>query len=174
MIPRCRGFTLIELEVLIVMVSVGLAGALLAMNVAVQASADPMVRKQMLSIAESLLAEIQAKAFDDPAGDCTPSTVPSCRASSLADRRNYNDVSDYQGYQSTGIFRLDGSAIGGLESYNIASVTVDDTAQIGGVGGTAIPCGASTVMPVKRITVTVSHGSEQLALSGFRTCHDRP
>lgn len=174
---RHGGFSLIEIEIMIVMVSVGLAGVLLALNVGTKSGADPMIRKQMLSIGEGFLAEILAKDFDDPYGDCTPTTVPSCRndsqANRLTDRRNYNDVSDYQGFQTTGIFRLDGTAVAGLENYDIASVAVEP-ATIGGIGGAAIPCGASSVLPIKRITVTVAHGAEQLPLSGFRTCHDRP
>lgn len=122
---------MIEMIIFIVIVSIALTGVLSVFNVSVKSSADPMIRKQMLSIAESLLAEIQLKAFDDPEGDCTPKTVPSCRINNLFDRRNYNDVSDFNGYQSTGVFRRDGSGpIPGLESYVIEPITIDDTEQI--------------------------------------------
>ena len=42
---RQRGLTLVELVMFVVIVSVAAAGILLVMNVTVQASADPMVRK---------------------------------------------------------------------------------------------------------------------------------
>ena len=63
---RHRGFTLIELIIFIVVVSAGLAGILSVMNTVVKSSADPMVRKQSIAIAESLLEEILLKNYNDP------------------------------------------------------------------------------------------------------------
>lgn len=60
-IKRQAGITLIELVLYIVIVSVGIAGILSVMNVTTQHSADPMVRKQALAAAESLLEEILLK-----------------------------------------------------------------------------------------------------------------
>ena len=56
-----RGFTLIELIVYIVVVTFALAGILSVMNVVVKNSADPMVRKQAIVLAESILEEILQK-----------------------------------------------------------------------------------------------------------------
>ena len=56
-----RGFTLIELIIFIVVVAAGLAGILSVMNTVVKSSADPMIRKQTIAIAESLLEEILLK-----------------------------------------------------------------------------------------------------------------
>jgi len=58
-----RGLTLVELIVFIVIVSVGLAGVLLVLNTTAAKSADPVVRKQALAIAESLLEEIALMPF---------------------------------------------------------------------------------------------------------------
>ena len=71
-----RGLSLIELLIFIVVVSIGLAGVLLAINTAVARSADPMVRKQALAAAESLLEEIELQPFTycDP-GDTAASTA---------------------------------------------------------------------------------------------------
>src|ERR1017187_7289063 len=65
---RQRGMTLIELIMFIIIVSVGLAGLLSALNVTVSHSADPLLRKQMLSIAEALMeeAEFQPFTYCDP------------------------------------------------------------------------------------------------------------
>ncbi|MFA6312356.1 MAG: type II secretion system protein, partial [Sterolibacterium sp.] len=57
------GLTLVELVMFIVIVSVALAGVLTVLNVTVKSSADPMIAKQMLAIAEALLEEVQAKSF---------------------------------------------------------------------------------------------------------------
>jgi MSHA pilin protein MshD len=64
--PRQRGFTLIELIIFIVVVAAGLAGILSVMNTVVKSSADPMIRKQTIAIAESLLEEILLKDYCDP------------------------------------------------------------------------------------------------------------
>jgi len=66
-----KGFTLIELVVFIIVVSVGLAGVLAALNMATRNSVNPMILKQQVAIAESLLEEIESKPFtycdpDDP------------------------------------------------------------------------------------------------------------
>lgn len=61
-----RGMTLIELIVFIVVVSVGLAGVLTVFSVTVRNSADPLVVKQALAVADSMLEEILLKDFCDP------------------------------------------------------------------------------------------------------------
>ena len=60
---RCRGITLVEQIVFIVIIGVGVVGLLSTMNSMVRFSADPMVRKQMVVIAESLLSEILHQPF---------------------------------------------------------------------------------------------------------------
>ena len=76
-----RGISLIELIMFIVIVSVALAGILLVMNVTTKGSADPLVHKQALAIAESLLEEVELMPFtycdpDDPtAATATSATV---------------------------------------------------------------------------------------------------
>src|SRR5215470_7670952 len=73
-----RGLSLIELIIFIVVVGIGLAGVLVAINTGVGRSADPMVRKQALAAAESLLEEIELQPFTycDP-GDTAASTATS-------------------------------------------------------------------------------------------------
>ena len=55
-----RGLTFIELLFFIVIVSAGLAGILTVLNVTTSRSADPMVRKQMLAVAEHIEGQLTA------------------------------------------------------------------------------------------------------------------
>jgi MSHA pilin protein MshD len=76
------GVTLIELIVFIVIVSVALVGVLKVLDVTNRGSADPLVRKQALSIAESLLLEIEQQAFTlcdpDDSNVSTATTAAGC------------------------------------------------------------------------------------------------
>src|SRR6478735_7116648 len=70
--PRWQaGMSLIEVVVFIVVLGLALAGVMILYSQATRASADPLVRKQALAIASSLLEEIELRAFtlcdpDDP------------------------------------------------------------------------------------------------------------
>lgn len=139
--------TLLELVLAIAVIGIGLAGVLVAFNQAVFRSADPLVRKQMLAIAEEMMEEVRLKPFAPVA-----SAAPGACA-----RNTYNDVSDYNNYTSggTGICDIDGNKIDSLASYNVAvAVTVG-----------ALPNGVEA----KKIVVTVSHGGDTLTLTGYRT-----
>ena len=70
---KSRGLSLVELVVFIVIVSVAVAGIIGVITVTTQSSADPMVRKQALAIAEAVLEEVQLQPFtlcdaDDSSG----------------------------------------------------------------------------------------------------------
>lgn len=165
------GFTLIEVIVFIVIVSVGLAGVLAAFNTAVKSSGDPMINSQILRLAEATMQEVLQKQYQndpsDPANGsstlgCTPTTTPTCRVNTPADRANYNDVDDYNGFAQTGITQLDGTTpVSGLGSYSVAIAVDKTTATLGGI----------TTPNVKKITVTASNGSQSIALSGYRTSY---
>lgn len=143
-----RGISLIELILFIVIVSVALAGLLLVMNVNTRGSVDPLIRKQALAIAESLLEEIELQVFSDPAG-----------GSIQTNRASFDDVMDYNGFATTGIFSTDGSAVTGLASYNV-SVTVTTIAWVAGT------------TDAKQITVTVTDPSGQsIDAVGYRVNH---
>lgn len=148
---RQHGFTLIELIIFIVVVSAGLAGILSVMNTVVKSSADPMVRKQTIAIAESLLEEILLKDYANPAGGYTGTT-----------RSQFDDISDYAGYTTTGIVDMLGATVPGLESYNISPVTVASSTDLTGVAATL------------KITVAVTGPGGSVSLSGYRSCDLTP
>ena len=57
------GLSLIELVVFIIVLGVGLAGVLTFYNMTTRSSVDPLIRKQALAIATSLLEEIELRGF---------------------------------------------------------------------------------------------------------------
>lgn len=149
-----RGISLIELIMFIVIVSVALAGILLVMNQVTTHSADPLIRKQALAAAESLLEEIELQDFNSASG-VTNTVTQANRAS------QYHIVNDYKGFNTTGIFPVSGAAaIPGLGSYN-ASVAIADTALGGIAAGSAV---------LITVTVTDPQGNT-IDVSGYRTAY---
>lgn len=138
------GFTLIEMIIAIIIISIGLAGILMAFNVTVKSSADPLINKQMIAIAEEMLEEILLKPYAIGSG-----AITGCN------RANADDIRDYNGY-SQSICDIDGTAIPSLSSYNV-SVVVN---QINWQGITA---------DTLKIDVTVTKSGQTITLTGWRT-----
>lgn len=75
------GVTLVELVVFMVIVSVALVGVLKVLDITNRGSVDPLVRKQAISIAESLLLEIEQEPFTL----CDPDDANAASAVTTAD-----------------------------------------------------------------------------------------
>ncbi len=143
---RMRGVSLVELLVAIVIVGVGLTGVLAALTTATRSSADPVLQRQMLAIAEELIEEIQLKPYA-AAANAAPAGCA---------RDTFNDIGDYHGYAGSGsLCAVDGTAIAALAGYTVSISVVPGT--IGGVAA------------ARRITVTVSRGGDSVSLVGWRT-----
>jgi MSHA pilin protein MshD len=172
---RQAGLSLIELVMFIVIVGVAVAGVLSVMNVTTQHSADPMVRKQALAIAEALLEEIELQPFtfchpddtkaltaSDPS-QCTGSTAGSedtlPTTSPLGNPRNANNVADYTNFSMSPIVDIIGSPITGLGAYT-ASVSI---AQV----GASFPS-VTNPNDALKIDVRVVSGSTDITLTGYR------
>ncbi|MDI1299656.1 type II secretion system protein [Methylotenera sp.] len=71
------GVSLVELVVFMVIVSVALVGVLKVLDITNRGSVDPLVRKQAISIADSLLLEIEQQPFTlcDPEDTNAPTAV---------------------------------------------------------------------------------------------------
>ncbi len=143
---RNRGMSLIDMVLAIVILGLGLAGVMVSFNTAARSASDPVVYKQLLSVAELFVEEIALR----------PYTTQANSAAAGCARNTFNDIGDYTGYATSGtICAIDGSAIASLDGYSV-SVTV-------GAGTLA------GVAAARRIVVTVTRGSDTISLSTWRT-----
>lgn len=170
---RARGVSLIELILFILIVSVAIVGILSVLNLTAARSSDPLIRKQALAIAESLLEEVELMPFTycDPtdANAATATSTAGCASlvealgpepgeSRYSTTTPFNNVNDYHGFAMAGIRDLSNTLIAGLGAYN-ASVSVSN----GGLG-------LANPAEVLLIAVTVTGpGSESVTLNGYRT-----
>ena len=169
-----------------------MTGLLLVYTNTVRHSADPLVRKQMLAVAEAMLEEVELMPFTycDPddtdasvaaaalvgAGNCA-ATVEGIGAEAGETRYNsanpFDNVNDYHGFNTAsavpaGINDLSGSASPGLAGYQ-ARVSVS-AQSLGPAGGLIAATDANGAAQALRISVTVTAPDGQtLALSGYRT-----
>jgi len=171
---RAQGLTLIELLMFIAVVGIALAAMLRVFVTATTASADPMIRRQQLAIAESLLREVQLMPFTwcDPvdANVTTAASTADCATienmgpepgeSRYGPATYFDNVNDYAGFSMTGIRDLNNAAIAGLSGYTASVAVVTDTLD-------TLTAGSGDAL---KITVTVSGpDSSSLALQGWRT-----
>lgn len=138
-VKRPGGFTLIELIIFIVIISVGLAGVLMVFNTVTRGSADPIRAKQALAVAEGMMDEILAHGFCDPDAVTNAAAIPvACNANIQELNRNaFDSVDDYDGYARNGIRDIASDAVILLPDYNIR-VTVPRPAGDFAVIGDAV------------------------------------
>lgn len=169
-----RGVSLIELIIFMVIIGVGVLGLLSASNSMLLHSADPVIRKQALAIAESLLLEIEQRPWCDPddanygtgAADCAtpPGAGPATGESRYSSSTPFDNVYDYDGFampraDCAGICALgDATPIVELAGFSANVAIVPAGADLGLAADAAL-----------RITVTVSGRNESVELVGYRT-----
>jgi MSHA pilin protein MshD len=136
----------------IVIIAVGLAGVLAAFRTVVKSSADPLIHKQMLTIAEEMMEEVSLKPWVSPAGYVDEGG--GCPA-----RAEFDSLDDYDGYVCAGIRPIDGEMpIAFLGDYNIEVKVAAPGSDWNG-----IPAG-----DVRRVEVKVTNGDRVMQLVGWR------
>ncbi len=190
-----RGVSLIELIMFIVIISVAVTGILLVMNQVTGHSADSLVRKQALAIAESLLEEVELMPFtycdpdDANAANATAATAVQCPAASGvggvetmgpetlggAETRyaapNFDNVNDYHGLVMNagngGIKDITYPANPAIAALSGYSASVSAVPQaLGGIAGTDVNLAPQSLL----VTVTVTGpGNTTVVLDGYRT-----
>ena len=147
------GFTLIELIVVVVVISLSLVTLIGVFNQAASNSVDPVVQIRALECAQSKLDEILARKFDEstpsggvPACGSAETNAPACTG--IAADGNLDDVGDYNGH-------IDNS----LDNCQISVTVVNAGTELG----------LSANNQARRITVTVnSTGGGGAVLSAYR------
>jgi MSHA pilin protein MshD len=194
-----RGVSLLELIVFIVIVSTSLAGILTMLNSSVQHSADPMIQKQMLTIAEGLLDEVEQMPYTacDPVTNINSTALTTAQCgpgtsyqhlgyptAGVSPRSSFNNIGNYcsnagpkastcstlqLGSSSTLMPDMTGSTTGAPAGY---WATIDLTPEaLWGVTSTstAATAAAAAAMNVLRVKVVVHFGSDTLTLETYRT-----
>jgi MSHA pilin protein MshD len=177
---RERGLSLIEVVVFIVVLGLGIAGMAVLYNQLTLASVDPLVRKQAVAIANSLMEEIQLQPFtfcdpDDTAvttanstADCDPLKIENMGAETFSPpgtetrsgSARFDNVNDYNAFSMAGIQDVTGNPISGLTGYS-ARV---DIFTAGGDFPAAVPA-----VEALRIRVTVDGPTNvHVVLNGYR------
>ena len=171
----------------IMIISVAVAGVLMVFSNGVHNSADPLVRKQAVAIAESLLNEVLAQPFtycdpQDPANNAAtpPASTAACTGGAAGSQDKgggalgpqpgtegrfngtdpFDNVADYNGYtMNAGIYGLDNSAapVAGLGAYS-ANVSVTRAGATFGLPNDA----------VLQVVVQVTGKGENVSLKGYR------
>lgn len=146
----CRGVTLIELIVSLVVIALAGVALLATMGFVASSSGQSLAQVQAQAIADAYLNEALGKPFSDPDGSDTETT-----------RATFDDVDDYNGLSDTTARDQFGTAIGGPGRFQVSVAVVASS------GLTGVPSSA-----VKRVDVTVRapDGTQTLA-SGYRTSH---
>lgn len=146
-ILRSRGFTLVEMVVAIVVLSVGLSGVLMAFQVSQRGSADPLVQRQLLALAQGMLDEVLAHPY---------ASGPNL-AGGGCERIDYDDILDYQGYLHAPCDGVTGAPTESLGSYQ-----VEIEVRSGALQGVANSL---------QVVVTTSHlpSGQRLQLVGWKT-----
>ncbi len=151
-----NGFTLVEVIVMIVVLSVALTGLTIAINETVKHSPKPLIQTRAMELAQAYLDEIFAKRFDELSGqggtprcDSTDNAAQLC-SNVMGDeeggvRSLFDDVDDYHGVNDAPPVLASGTSLTNYSSYQV-QITVGYSGGEIGLGNRA----------AKRVTVSVT------------------
>lgn len=170
---RQRGLTMIELVMFIVIVGIAVVGVLGVISLNTRGSADPILQKQSLALAESLMDEVRAARFSwcdiTDENYSTATSAATCKDKPEGANqevggglRPFDNVNDYVGaYGQPRAYNTDVIGTPFPAGY-AATVTVTEATL--GPAGSTVPAGAAL-----RIVVNVTHGGDTVTLESYRT-----
>jgi len=146
----CKGVTLIELVISIIIITISIGGITTLFFVTTKSSADPMIRAQQLAIAQSYMDEILMQPY---LGD-----------GSTSGRANYNEVDDYNAITAgSSIQDQFGNPITALSSNYTISVIVSSC--------TNTLCGTElNTVAAKKIVISVAYSNlGSVSITAYKT-----
>jgi MSHA pilin protein MshD len=165
---KAHGFTLIEIIVTIVVLSIASTALMSVFTSTIRTSADPMIQQQAIAIAEAYMEEILLKNFSDPDAKDQGSVVTETNGREAGEtRENYDDVQDYNWLggnetEDTIVRDQNNKVISQLSDY---SVTVTVVGEALGIAPNKISEEDSM-----RIDITVNHPAiSPIKITGYRT-----
>lgn len=148
-----RGFTLLEMIFLIIVLAIAGSAATIAIDRAVQSSADPMRQKQALAVAEAFVEEVLTFSF---------ATASWAGASTQANRASFDDMRDYNGFTATGVSTRGGTAIDALAAYGVSVGVQASPAELPAALPAVIPA-ADTM----RVRVQITDGGRTYTVDTY-------
>ncbi|MDD5491814.1 MAG: prepilin-type N-terminal cleavage/methylation domain-containing protein [bacterium] len=167
LIDFCSGFTLAEVLVAVVVITVALVPLISVLGQGVKRAKDPQRITVANMLAQDLMEEILCKKFDeDPTNpDTTARLGPDSfeTRSGTPTSRNYDDVDDYDGYNETPPREVDNTTMTEYTGYR-RSVVVEYVSE------TNLDLVSTAITRFKRITVTVSweNGAQSTVLRAIK------
>ncbi|HEB58024.1 MAG TPA: type II secretion system protein [Gammaproteobacteria bacterium] len=164
------GFTLVEIIVMIVLVSIAMVGVMAAYQHAMRHGADPVHQTRALKLGQAYLEEILGKRFDENTGqggiprcNSTDAGAQPCSSTFGPDggetRDLYDDVDDYHGLDLSPPTDANGNALTGYNGFRLRVQVVNAGNELAGLNNA----------DAKRIDVTVTtpRGND-FQFSGYR------
>lgn len=167
-----NGISFVELIMFIIIVGVAVTGVLLTLSTTAKASADPLLQKQALSVAESLLDEIALRPItlcdpDGPDPDGPAGPLPCAIAEGMGPEAGetrysatapFDNVNDYNGFSMTPIVDAENNAVAGLANYTAAVTATNATVA-------SVAAGDALLVTVR---VTGPGNNPDISVSGVR------
>jgi MSHA pilin protein MshD len=142
------GFSLVEMVVLIVIVSLAVPPITVLLSQVLSSNAQLHMQAKAAELAKGLMEEVLSKEFEDPQGES------GSFGTEEAARTNYDDIDDFDGFVVSPPTDSQGNVLSGFSAFRLA-VTVENVAA-DAPGGAAVSDGSTDF---KRVTVTVSWSS---------------
>ena len=138
------GFTLVELVLTMVVISIAALGVMSSLAFAVQHQSDGLWQAKSVALARTYFEEIMAKRYDEttPNGGVPPcsNTTTACSASAAfadagEDRASFDDVDDFDGLIESPPLAPDGTPRPDYVNYRVEiDVSYPDSAQVALLG----------------------------------------
>jgi len=136
-----RGFTLVELVVTLVVVSIAMLAIGQALSFAFARQSDGLWQAKAVALAQSYVEEIKARRYDEaaPVGGvppCAPAAVPCSAVGTDGETRaQFDDVDDYHGLDEQPPLDPDGNPRSDYARYRVqVSVAYLDAVQVAAFG----------------------------------------